>query len=214
MVFHCATAIYILQFILGFGIAISTTAAPTWVTELAPPQWRGRIGALYNSCVPLVLQIAYSKYNIFASPSQLLFHRKYSRHRRDGWNGKDELDLGLETSFDAANHPSGTSSFTSQLDQIKQFVRSSSWPLYGFSLNLQDGYGAFPFTQNLCSHVRSQLIQKGKYEQARAVLIEYHSDNGKTNPIIEVSRIRCLSPKLPDKWAFLLATAKRVSRFY
>ncbi|ESK86811.1 hexose transport-related protein [Moniliophthora roreri MCA 2997] len=38
------------RFLLGFGIAISTTAAPTWVTELAPPQWRGRLGALYNSC--------------------------------------------------------------------------------------------------------------------------------------------------------------------
>ncbi|KAJ7661415.1 general substrate transporter [Mycena polygramma] len=38
------------RFVLGFGIAISTTAAPTWVTELAPPQWRGRLGAMYNSC--------------------------------------------------------------------------------------------------------------------------------------------------------------------
>ena len=38
------------QFVLGFGVSISTTAAPTWVTELAPPQWRGRLGAFYNSC--------------------------------------------------------------------------------------------------------------------------------------------------------------------
>ncbi|EIM81448.1 general substrate transporter [Stereum hirsutum FP-91666 SS1] len=38
------------RFVLGFGIAISTTAAPTWVTELAPPTWRGRLGAFYNSC--------------------------------------------------------------------------------------------------------------------------------------------------------------------
>ncbi|KAI0692185.1 general substrate transporter [Cerioporus squamosus] len=38
------------RFILGFGIAISTTAAPTLVTELAPAHWRGRLGAAYNSC--------------------------------------------------------------------------------------------------------------------------------------------------------------------
>ncbi len=38
------------RFTLGFGIAISTTAAPTWVTELAPANWRGRLGAMYNSC--------------------------------------------------------------------------------------------------------------------------------------------------------------------
>ena len=37
------------RFVLGFGIAISTTAAPTWVTELAPAHWRGRLGAAYNS---------------------------------------------------------------------------------------------------------------------------------------------------------------------
>ena len=37
------------RFTLGFGIAISTTAAPTLVTELAPAHWRGRLGAAYNS---------------------------------------------------------------------------------------------------------------------------------------------------------------------
>ena len=38
------------RFTLGFGIAISTTAAPMWITELAPAHWRGRLGAMYNSC--------------------------------------------------------------------------------------------------------------------------------------------------------------------
>ena len=37
------------RFTLGFGIAINTTAAPTWITELAPAHWRGRLGAMYNS---------------------------------------------------------------------------------------------------------------------------------------------------------------------
>ena len=41
------------RFVLGFGIAISTTAAPTWVTELAPAHWRGRLGAAYNSAYRL-----------------------------------------------------------------------------------------------------------------------------------------------------------------
>ena len=41
------------RFTLGFGIAISTTAAPMWITELAPAHWRGRLGALYNSAYTL-----------------------------------------------------------------------------------------------------------------------------------------------------------------
>ena len=31
------------RFFLGFGISISTAAAPTLAVELAPPQWRGII---------------------------------------------------------------------------------------------------------------------------------------------------------------------------
>ncbi len=46
------------RFTLGFGIAISTTAAPTWVTELAPAHWRGRLGAMYNSEYRTVAQLA------------------------------------------------------------------------------------------------------------------------------------------------------------
>lgn len=30
------------RFILGFGIAIMTVAAPAYAIELAPPHWRGR----------------------------------------------------------------------------------------------------------------------------------------------------------------------------
>lgn len=41
------------RFILGFGVSIGTSAAPTYVLELAPPQWRGRIVGYYNTCESL-----------------------------------------------------------------------------------------------------------------------------------------------------------------
>ncbi|TAQ90471.1 hypothetical protein B7494_g1201 [Chlorociboria aeruginascens] len=37
------------RFLLGFGIVIQTIAAPVYVTEMSPPQWRGRAGGLYNT---------------------------------------------------------------------------------------------------------------------------------------------------------------------
>jgi len=37
------------RFALGFGVAITTTAAPAYVVEMAPPQWRGRLTGLYNT---------------------------------------------------------------------------------------------------------------------------------------------------------------------
>jgi len=36
------------RFFLGFGVAIMTNAAPAYVAEVAPPQWRGRCVGLYN----------------------------------------------------------------------------------------------------------------------------------------------------------------------
>jgi MFS family permease len=34
------------RFTLGFGVAIATTAAPAYVVEMSPPQWRGRLTGL------------------------------------------------------------------------------------------------------------------------------------------------------------------------
>ena len=34
------------RFVLGFGVSITTTAAPAYVVELSPPQWRGRLTGL------------------------------------------------------------------------------------------------------------------------------------------------------------------------
>ncbi|PVF95285.1 general substrate transporter [Serendipita vermifera] len=36
------------RFILGFGVSIMTCAAPSYIIEVAPPQWRGRFAAFYN----------------------------------------------------------------------------------------------------------------------------------------------------------------------
>ena len=37
------------RFIVGFGISFMITAGPTYVAEIAPPQWRGRFTAS-SSC--------------------------------------------------------------------------------------------------------------------------------------------------------------------
>ena len=37
------------RFLLGFGIILQTLSAPVYVTEIAPPQWRGKLGGFYNT---------------------------------------------------------------------------------------------------------------------------------------------------------------------
>ncbi|GJJ07591.1 hypothetical protein Clacol_001794 [Clathrus columnatus] len=36
------------RFVLGFGVSILTCAAPSYIVEVSPPQWRGRLTAFYN----------------------------------------------------------------------------------------------------------------------------------------------------------------------
>ncbi|KAG8965040.1 hypothetical protein FRC03_000995 [Tulasnella sp. 419] len=36
------------RFVLGFGVSILTTAAPSYCVEICPPQWRGRMTGFYN----------------------------------------------------------------------------------------------------------------------------------------------------------------------
>ena len=38
------------RFVLGFGVSLGTSAAPTYALELAPPQWRARVVGYYNTC--------------------------------------------------------------------------------------------------------------------------------------------------------------------
>jgi sugar porter (SP) family MFS transporter len=37
------------RFVLGLGVGIVQTAAPSYVVEMAPPQWRGRLTGLFNT---------------------------------------------------------------------------------------------------------------------------------------------------------------------
>ncbi|KAJ7129330.1 general substrate transporter [Mycena epipterygia] len=37
------------RFVLGLGVGIVQTASPTYVVEMAPPQWRGRLTGLFNT---------------------------------------------------------------------------------------------------------------------------------------------------------------------
>lgn len=37
------------RFVLGFGVSIGTSSAPTYALELAPPQWRARVVGYYNT---------------------------------------------------------------------------------------------------------------------------------------------------------------------
>lgn len=36
------------RFVLGFGVSYCCIAAPTYVSELAHPKWRGTLTGLYN----------------------------------------------------------------------------------------------------------------------------------------------------------------------
>ncbi|TRM68109.1 general substrate transporter [Schizophyllum amplum] len=119
------------RFLLGFGIAISTTAAPTWVTELAPPQWRGRIGACYNSCFFI-----------------------------------------------------GSMPATGAMVGTQRLASTWAWRL---PLVLQ----VIPPTIVMtcvwfCPESPRWLISRGREEEARQVLADYHSSDGKTNSIIEL----------------------------
>ncbi|KAJ6466699.1 general substrate transporter [Mycena vitilis] len=40
--------LFVGRFAIGFGSALNNSAAPAYVAELAPPQWRGRLAGLYN----------------------------------------------------------------------------------------------------------------------------------------------------------------------
>ncbi|KAJ7775656.1 general substrate transporter [Mycena maculata] len=119
------------RFILGFGIAISTTAAPTWVTEIAPPQWRGRLGAMYNSC------------------------------------------------FFIGSIPATGSMVGTEL-------LNSTWA-WRLPLILQIGPPIIVMTCVwFCPESPRWLISRGRTEEARQILIDYHSNDGQTNAVIEL----------------------------
>ncbi|KAI0684423.1 general substrate transporter [Earliella scabrosa] len=119
------------RFCLGFGIAISTTAAPTWVTELAPAHWRGRLGALYNS-----------HFFIGAIPATGIMVGTETMNSTWAWR----LPLLLQV-------------------VPPTIVMTCVW---------------------LCPESPRWLVSRGRVDEARAVMIKYHSNDGKTNPLIEL----------------------------
>ncbi|PBK92000.1 MFS general substrate transporter [Armillaria gallica] len=118
-------------FILGFGISISTTAAPTWVTELVPPQWRGRLGGFYNSCFFIG--------SILATGAMVGTQKMNST-----WAWRLPLILQIFPPI---------------------IVMCCCW---------------------LCPESPRWYAQKGCLDKAREVLVCYHSNDGKTNPVIEL----------------------------
>ncbi|KAK7447379.1 hypothetical protein VKT23_014089 [Stygiomarasmius scandens] len=119
------------RFLLGFGISISTTAAPTWVTELAPPQWRGRLGALYNSC-----------FFIGSIPATGAMVGTEKMNSTWAWR----LPLILQV-----------------IPPV--IIMTCVW---------------------FCPESPRWLVQKGRMEDARKILIDHHSNDGNTNAIIEL----------------------------
>ncbi|KAK0209675.1 general substrate transporter [Armillaria fumosa] len=119
------------RFILGFGISISTTAAPTWVTELAPPQWRGRLGGLYNSC-------------FFIGSIPATGAMVGTQKMNSTWAWRLPLVLQIFPPI---------------------IVLCCCW---------------------FCPESPRWYVQKGRLDKAREVLVGYHSNDGKTNPVIEL----------------------------
>ncbi|KAJ7342655.1 general substrate transporter [Mycena albidolilacea] len=119
------------RFVLGFGIAISTTAAPTWVTELAPPQWRGRLGAMYNSCFFI---------GSIPATGAMVGTQKMS----STWAWRLPLILQIVPPL---------------------IVMSCVWFL---------------------PESPRWLISRGRTEEARQILIDYHSNDGQSNAVIEL----------------------------
>ena len=65
------------RFILGFGISFMTCAAPSYVIEIAPPQWRGKFTAFYNcgsapSTDPWIINVALYQVVGLVAPSPRL----------------------------------------------------------------------------------------------------------------------------------------------
>ncbi|KAJ7277557.1 general substrate transporter [Mycena rebaudengoi] len=119
------------RFVLGFGIAISTTAAPTWVTEIAPPQWRGRLGALYNSC-------------FFIGSMPATGSMVGTENMNSTWAWRLPLLLQIAPPL---------------------IVMSCVW---------------------FCPESPRWLMSRGRTEEARQILIDYHSNDGQSNAVIEL----------------------------
>jgi MFS family permease len=65
------------RFILGFGVSIGTSSAPTYALEMAPPQWRARVVGYYNTCMNFFSPCAVG---LSANTPSSLLHRIHPCH--------------------------------------------------------------------------------------------------------------------------------------
>lgn len=75
------------RFVLGFGVSIGTSAAPTYALELAPPQWRARIVGYYNTCKLFVSQMSrhlLTLFRVFYAGSILATGVAYACNKAEG----------------------------------------------------------------------------------------------------------------------------------
>lgn len=67
------------RFVLGFGVSIGTSSAPTYALEMAPPQWRARVVGYYNTCTwiypPLFQPNASNKKKVLVGPLKIFESR-------------------------------------------------------------------------------------------------------------------------------------------
>jgi MFS family permease len=82
------------RFLLGFGVILQTLSAPVYVTEIIPPQWRGRLGGFYNTFY--VRSRPY--YSFLHRTNNLPVHWLYHWYRCGLWYLFDEWDNRMETS--------------------------------------------------------------------------------------------------------------------
>lgn len=83
------------RFLLGFGVILQTLSAPVYVTEITPPQWRGRLGGFYNTFYVSCKEDPEASVYLANDP---LVHWVYYRNWRCLRNVFDEGDDRMETS--------------------------------------------------------------------------------------------------------------------
>lgn len=83
------------RFLLGFGVILQTLSAPVYVTEIIPPQWRGRLGGFYNTFY--VRDTGTSGFR--ATTNRLLVHGIHHWHGCCVWHLADERNNRMEASW-------------------------------------------------------------------------------------------------------------------
>lgn len=60
------------RFVLGFGVALSATAGPSYVAEMAHPKYRGILTGIYNSFWFIGCELAFARMVISSRLTSLI----------------------------------------------------------------------------------------------------------------------------------------------